>query len=678
MPLYVVILYLLSSITLLLLGGMALRKDKKSPVNTTLFAFSVSAVLWMLFLYLGFYWARPETIPLSNTFFRLCFGFGFLMAFFLPVFFYYFTENRVKISKTFMWAFFSLGIFVFSISVFTPHVYESVTVSADGALGDVLGRWYMPFSYSFIIIFLISLFISIRKLFALNSGIEKKKLSIATWGSGLFMLCISLTNIILPMFGIIIYQLESGAFSLFFTIPAFYAVVRFRFLDITITFQNLLTEFSNVLLYVLPLVLFGEFFTQFPFLLLGVPLVVFLFRKHTYKVFNCFWNYFFFGRSTNYLEELKASAQLFKKSVKAGLDGIRQTLHTDGVRLAFSEDPGMENLLSYFKDSSKEDLVLDEIDYIDPSDIKVSGAKLKKIKKDMGAAMIAAAIPVWGDSKKLIGFLLLEKKVNGRLFSQQEIETTKKIINDVAFYIAHEKDYKNTLKKDVEKNTLFDSVETFNGLMHEIRHPLMVAQSVKDLVDWKNVLPEDQKFIQDSEEALSEMTHKLDAISEAFQWQSGLIELEKSYLDLESFFDLVQRDFELLNLSIDISKSLRKKLFLVDVHKLKEVFLEILKNATFFNDNDPQVFITAYKKGKYLCFDVQDNGKGVQEKNWEKIFDLLFVESFSRNRNECGLGVGLTKARGIVKKHGGTITVVSSSPEQGTFLRIMLPHSPKN
>jgi PAS domain S-box-containing protein len=76
--------------------------------------------------------------------------------------------------------------------------------------------------------------------------------------------------------------------------------------------------------------------------------------------------------------------------------------------------------------------------------------------------------------------------------------------------------------------------------------------------------------------------------------------------------------------------------------------------------------------GHYIVISVKDNGEGIPEENLAKIFDPYFTtrEAYTRK----GLGMGLTIARAIIKRHHGTITV-SSQPGTGTIFHIYLPAS---
>mgnify|MGYP001818040053 FL=1 len=71
-----------------------------------------------------------------------------------------------------------------------------------------------------------------------------------------------------------------------------------------------------------------------------------------------------------------------------------------------------------------------------------------------------------------------------------------------------------------------------------------------------------------------------------------------------------------------------------------------------------------------VCFEISDNGPGIEKEQAEKLFQL-----FSSSKGKRGTGIGLFVTRKAIIKHGGTLAV-ESSPNEGATFRIVLPRNP--
>jgi len=74
------------------------------------------------------------------------------------------------------------------------------------------------------------------------------------------------------------------------------------------------------------------------------------------------------------------------------------------------------------------------------------------------------------------------------------------------------------------------------------------------------------------------------------------------------------------------------------------------------------------KPGAYLRLRVSDSGPGMPP----EIINRIFEPFFTTKKNGGGSGLGLSVVEGIVKSHGGSISV-SSAPGEGTDITILLP-----
>ncbi len=72
--------------------------------------------------------------------------------------------------------------------------------------------------------------------------------------------------------------------------------------------------------------------------------------------------------------------------------------------------------------------------------------------------------------------------------------------------------------------------------------------------------------------------------------------------------------------------------------------------------------------GWYIVIEVSDNGSGIKPEIIERIFEPFFT---TKERGK-GTGLGLSVIHGIVKNHGGSISVMSE-PGEGTTFEVLIP-----
>jgi PAS domain S-box-containing protein len=101
--------------------------------------------------------------------------------------------------------------------------------------------------------------------------------------------------------------------------------------------------------------------------------------------------------------------------------------------------------------------------------------------------------------------------------------------------------------------------------------------------------------------------------------------------------------------------------------ELKQLFQNLISNALKFRkiDVNPLINISAEKNNEHWTFSFKDNGIGIEERYYEKIF-IIFQRLHTRNEFE-GSGIGLSHCKKIVELHGGKIWVESRIGEGSTF-----------
>ncbi|WP_251621374.1 sensor histidine kinase [Odoribacter lunatus] len=103
-----------------------------------------------------------------------------------------------------------------------------------------------------------------------------------------------------------------------------------------------------------------------------------------------------------------------------------------------------------------------------------------------------------------------------------------------------------------------------------------------------------------------------------------------------------------------------------DKEQIRRVFVNILKNAeqSFVEGREGKIKVSVKREGEKVVVRIRDNGSGIPEAIWDKIFEPNFTTKNS------GMGLGLAISRRIVESMGGKIGFTTS--EEGTEFYIIL------
>lgn len=104
---------------------------------------------------------------------------------------------------------------------------------------------------------------------------------------------------------------------------------------------------------------------------------------------------------------------------------------------------------------------------------------------------------------------------------------------------------------------------------------------------------------------------------------------------------------------------------------VEQVFGNLIDNAVKYLDpaRPGRIIVRGQDQGMSIRYEVEDNGRGIDEKDFERIFDLF---RRSGSQDQQGEGIGLAHVRALVRRLGGSITVASTLG-QGTTFTVILP-----
>jgi signal transduction histidine kinase len=104
---------------------------------------------------------------------------------------------------------------------------------------------------------------------------------------------------------------------------------------------------------------------------------------------------------------------------------------------------------------------------------------------------------------------------------------------------------------------------------------------------------------------------------------------------------------------------------------LEQIFSNLIDNAIkYLKPGVPgEIAIRARTKLGFAVFEISDNGRGIDPKDHQRIFDLF---RRAGTQDKPGQGIGLAHVRALVRRLGGTMSV-SSELNQGSCFTVTLP-----
>lgn len=232
----------------------------------------------------------------------------------------------------------------------------------------------------------------------------------------------------------------------------------------------------------------------------------------------------------------------------------------------------------------------------------------------------------------------------------------------------------NSLAETLERNQHAQR-QWIADISHELRTPLTVLRAELHAVDdGLRELDETTRLSLTSEvERLNKLVNDLYelALSEV-----GALRYQK---EIANVVDVLRDSVGMFESSAS-AKGLRLRAHypsgplnaLVDVHRLGQLFTNVLKNCVRYTDEDGEIRVSCSRNGLDIMITFDDSAPSVPEEALPKLCDRLFRVEASRSRSTGGAGLGLAICENIARAHDGLISV-SRSGLGGLRVQLVLP-----
>jgi PAS domain S-box-containing protein len=281
-------------------------------------------------------------------------------------------------------------------------------------------------------------------------------------------------------------------------------------------------------------------------------------------------------------------------------------------------------------------------------------------RKDGSLGWTELHIALLAAGGKKLGIQVMQRDVTDRKHMEQEIQRKNEQLE--------------AQNEELEKASRAKS-DFLARMSHELRTPLNVVMGFAELMldQVPGEINEEQRQCLD--DILTSSRHLLGLINEVLDLtkvESGKVELKLKNIALSEVVESVTSAMTAVisqrKQSLDVRLDGGLPLLKVDEDRLRQVFFNLLSNASKFTPDRGKLKIEASRKDGWCQVSVSDNGIGIKEEDLKQIFEPFYQAEDSMTRESRGTGLGLTLVKEIVEMHGGQILVKSKYGKGSSFI----------
>jgi two-component system, sporulation sensor kinase E len=202
------------------------------------------------------------------------------------------------------------------------------------------------------------------------------------------------------------------------------------------------------------------------------------------------------------------------------------------------------------------------------------------------------------------------------------------------------------------------------SVAHEIRNPLTSLKGLVQLLQMED--EKHQLYYQIMIDELNRINHIVSELLLLAKPQQIKYTEADLQMILHDVISLLKTEASLHNIQIEFEVKDHPVMIECEPNQLKQLFINIVKNAIEASSGGDAVFITLESFDNNVSVRVKDEGIGISKELLERIGEPFY------SSKEKGTGLGMTVSFKIVQSHNGTIKFYSE-PEIGTEVIVQLP-----
>jgi signal transduction histidine kinase len=223
--------------------------------------------------------------------------------------------------------------------------------------------------------------------------------------------------------------------------------------------------------------------------------------------------------------------------------------------------------------------------------------------------------------------------------------------------------------------------ELISNISHDLKTPITAIKGYSQgLLEGVADSPEKQmKYIKIINSKANDMNNLINELTLYSSIDNNRIPYNFTKINVADYFgdciDEIGADLESKSIKLNYSNlTAPDTLIVADAEQIKRVVNNIVSNSVKYlgrDDGTGQIDIRILDELDSVRVEIEDNGKGIAQKDIPNIFDRFYRTDSSRNSKQGGSGIGLSIVKKIIEDHGGYIWATSHEQE-GTCMHFVL------
>lgn len=226
-------------------------------------------------------------------------------------------------------------------------------------------------------------------------------------------------------------------------------------------------------------------------------------------------------------------------------------------------------------------------------------------------------------------------------------------------------DMRLRLKESTEENIQHEkqNKELVSNISHDLKTPITAIKGyVEGIMDGVADTPEKMdRYIRTIYNKANEMDRLINELTFYSKIDTNRIPYTFNKIHISDYFedcvDELSVELESSGVSLTYFNYLEEDAVVIaDAEQLKRVINNIVSNSLKYMDKPKGVInIRLRDVGDFIQIEIEDNGKGIAQKDLANIFERFYRTDASRNSSKGGSGIGLSIVKKIMEDHGGQV-----------------------